>query len=37
MENLSLISRSDPYALATQENFECNVRAANIVCSTAFI
>ncbi|KAM7536750.1 hypothetical protein Aperf_G00000080984 [Anoplocephala perfoliata] len=31
LENQALLSRSDPYAQATQENFECNVRAANIV------
>ncbi|CDS36649.1 Mediator of RNA polymerase II transcription [Echinococcus multilocularis] len=31
MENHALLNRCDPYALATQENFECNVRAANIV------
>ncbi|KAL5104726.1 Mediator of RNA polymerase II transcription subunit 22 [Taenia crassiceps] len=31
VENPALLNRSDPYALTTQENFEFNVRAANIV------
>lgn len=31
LENQALLSRTDPYSLATQENFECSVRAANIV------
>ncbi|VDD80107.1 unnamed protein product [Mesocestoides corti] len=31
MDNQAVISRSDSYAQAAQENFECNVRGANIV------
>ncbi|VUZ44031.1 unnamed protein product [Hymenolepis diminuta] len=31
LENQAILCRCDPYSLVTQENFEYNVRAANIV------
>ncbi|KAM3183830.1 hypothetical protein ACTXT7_009578 [Hymenolepis weldensis] len=31
LENQAILSRCDPYSIVTQENFEYNVRAANIV------
>nr|CUU97665.1 hypothetical transcript [Hymenolepis microstoma] len=31
LENQPILSRCDPYSLVTQGNYECNVRAANIV------
>ncbi|VDO03395.1 unnamed protein product [Rodentolepis nana] len=31
LENQPILSRCDPYSVVTQGNYECNVRAANIV------
>lgn len=36
IENPAILSRNDPYTQASQENFEANVRAANIVCLFAY-